>query len=241
MKLRTIATTLFLTSTANIAIPAEGTGPLATEEARLSYSLGAMLGERLKNDFNNLDIQALSRGIEDIVSNKKLALDRNDMIATIQKAQQEQSEKIQKEMQEQAQKNQEKGERFLKENRKQSGVMTTDSGLQYKVLKKGTGPKPSAGAEVTVHYEGKTLGGKVFDSSYERGEPTKFKTTQVIPGWTEALQLMPEGSIWELYIPANLAYGPGGVPGLIGPNELLTFKVELLATDKQATNPQAVN
>ncbi|GAA4649247.1 macrophage infectivity potentiator Mip [Kistimonas scapharcae] len=239
MKLKTIAATLILASTTSMTVLAEGTTPLATEKAKLSYSLGAMLGERLKNDFDNLDLQALSQGIEDAVSDKKLALDRNDMIAVIQKAQQAQAEKMQKEMQEQALNNQEKGDQFLKENRKKSGVVTTDSGLQYKVLKKGNGPKASADAEVTVHYEGKTLDGKIFDSSYERGEPANFKTTQVIPGWTEALQLMPEGSTWELYIPASLAYGPGGIPGRIGPNELLTFKVELIKVGEQET--KAVN
>ncbi|MCK5895063.1 MAG: FKBP-type peptidyl-prolyl cis-trans isomerase [Endozoicomonadaceae bacterium] len=235
MKLNTIIVALILASTVSITVQAKSTTSLDSDSAKLSYSLGAMLGERLKIDFDDIDLKALSRGIEDAISDKKLALDRNSMTSLLQKAQQDQSEKVHKEMQEQALKNQEKANKFLKDNRKKSGIVTTDSGLQYKIIKKGKGPTASPGAEVTVHYEGKTLDGKIFDSSFERGEPATFKTTQVIPGWTEALQVMPEGSVWELYVDSNLAYGPGGIPDRIGPNELLTFKVELIKVEKQAT------
>ena len=123
----------------------------------------------------------------------------------------------------------EKGKAFLAENAKQEGVTTLPSGLQYKVLVEGKGPKPTADQTVKVNYEGSLINGTVFDSSYKRGEPIEFPVTGVIKGWVEALQLMPVGSTWMLYIPSDLAYGPYGAGGLIGPNETLIFKVELLA------------
>jgi FKBP-type peptidyl-prolyl cis-trans isomerase FklB len=117
---------------------------------------------------------------------------------------------------------------FLAQNKTKPGVVTLVDGLQYKIIKAGNGAKPSLNDQVTVNYEGSLVDGTVFDSSYKRGQPTSFPVNAVIPGWTEALQLMPVGSTWELYIPANLAYGANGVPGTIGPNETLIFKVELL-------------
>lgn len=121
-----------------------------------------------------------------------------------------------------------KGEAFLKENKTRPGVITTASGLQYEILKEGTGPKPTKNQTVKVHYEGTLIDGTVFDSSYQRGEPIEFGVTQVIPGWVEGLQLMSVGSKWKLYIPSELAYGEYGAPGAIGPNETLIFTVELL-------------
>ncbi len=118
---------------------------------------------------------------------------------------------------------------FLAQNKSKPGVVTLADGLQYRVLEKGNGPKPSATSTVTVDYEGRFVDGKVFDSSYKRGQPTSFPVNGVIAGWTEALQLMPTGSTWELYIPGDLAYGPQGIPGTIGPNETLIFKVHLIA------------
>lgn len=120
------------------------------------------------------------------------------------------------------------GKTYLDDNAKQEGVVTTASGLQYKVLREGDGPKPAAGGEVEVHYEGRLIDGKVFDSSYERGEPISFLLNQVIPGWREGVQLMPVGSKYEFTIPSELAYGTQGVPGVIPPNAPLIFTVELL-------------
>ena len=121
------------------------------------------------------------------------------------------------------------GEKFLAANKVKPGVTTLPSGLQYKVLKQGTGPKPTAADKVTVHYEGKLIDGTIFDSSIKRGEPISFDVTGVIPGWTEALQLMPVGSTWQLFIPSNLAYGEHPRPGgPIGPNAVLTFEVQLI-------------
>jgi FKBP-type peptidyl-prolyl cis-trans isomerase FklB len=116
----------------------------------------------------------------------------------------------------------------LKENAKKAGIVVTQSGLQYKIVKEGTGPKPLATDKVSVHYTGKTIDGTVFDSSVQRGQPTSFEVGGVIPGWTEALLLMPVGSKWELYIPSELAYGERGAGGVIKPNSVLVFEVELL-------------
>lgn len=120
------------------------------------------------------------------------------------------------------------GAAFLAANKTKMGVVTLPDGLQYKIIKAGTGQKPTLADTVTVNYVGTLVNGKEFDSSYKRGEPISFPVNGVIPGWTEALQLMPVGSIWELYIPADLAYGEQGMPPVIGPNEVLIFKVELL-------------
>lgn len=125
-----------------------------------------------------------------------------------------------------------KGAAFLEANKKKEGVVTLPDGLQYKVIKEGKGTKPSINDTVTVHYAGTTVDGTEFDSSYKRGEPATFPVSGVIQGWTEALQLMPAGSTWELFIPANLAYGSRGAPPVIGPNEVLIFKVELISVDK---------
>lgn len=124
------------------------------------------------------------------------------------------------------------GEEFLEKNKKAEGVVTLPSGLQYKIIKAGTGPKPSATDTVKAHYSGKLVDGTEFDSSYKRGRPESFPLNAVIPGWTEGLQLMSVGSKWELYIPANLAYGEAGMPPVIGPNQVLLFTVELLEIKK---------
>jgi len=124
------------------------------------------------------------------------------------------------------------GDKFLVQNKAKKGVVTLPDGLQYKVITEGKGEKPIATDTVTVHYVGTLINGKEFDSSYKRGEPATFQLNQVIPGWTEALQLMPVGSTWELFIPASLAYGEQGAPGAIGPNEALIFKVQLISVKK---------
>ena len=204
---------------------------LESEADKVSYSLGSILAEQLKQ-FEGVNADALSKGIKDTLEGKPLELDKQEMFQLIEKARKEQEEKRQKKLQEEAAKNLEKGQAFLKENGKKPGITTMESGLQYRIIKEGKGEKPLETSEVTVHYEGKLLDGTVFDSSYERKQPATFKLNQVIRGWTEALKAMPEGSTWELFIPADLAYGPGGIPGRIGPNEVLTFKVELIEVKK---------
>ena len=127
-----------------------------------------------------------------------------------------------------AQKNLEEGNAFLEKNKAREGVTTTESGLQYEILTEGTGPKPTATDQVRVHYHGTLIDGKVFDSSVDRGEPVVFGVSQVIPGWTEALELMPVGSKWKIYLPSSIGYGERGAGGDIGPNSALIFEVELL-------------
>ncbi len=232
MKFKMLAAGILLASTSVVATAESKAVELADEKQKLSYGLGIILGERLKADFDSLDINALAKGVEDSIQGKEPAIPQKELMALIQKAQQEKAQVAQKEYTAKAEANRKRGDDFLKENAKKDGVKSTDSGLQYKVLNAGNGEKPKAENTVVVHYEGRTLNGDIFDSSYERKEPASFGVKQVIPGWTEALQLMAKGSKWELYIPSKLAYGPGGFPPKIGPNELLVFKVELVDIKK---------
>ena len=230
MKLKKIAAVLLLSSvTATPLLAAEK--PLSDAD-KLSYSLGALSGNSLKELQLDINKDVFVKGLLDALENKKMALTQAQMMEELQKARQASEAKIKKDLAEQSQVNLKKGQAFLKENGKKPGVKTTASGLQYKVMTTGKGAKPSADGKVTVHYEGKLLDGKVFDSSFKRNQPATFGVKQVIPGWTEALQLMPEGSTYELYIPSDLAYGPNGAPrGGIGPNEVLIFKVELIKAE----------
>lgn len=211
--------------------------PLKTDSDKLSYSLGVVMAEQLKQ-FDGVNADALFLGIKDVLSDKKIKLERQEMFQLIEKARQDLEKKQQQKLLEEASKNLEKGQAFLKDNAKKTGVKTLESGLQYRVLSEGKGAKPAETDEVVVHYEGRLLDGKIFDSSYDRGQPATFRLNQVIRGWTEGLKLMPQGSKWELYIPSDLAYGPGGIPGRIGPNEVLVFKVELLEVKKEKADGQ---
>ncbi len=229
MKLKTLIIALSLATALPVAAAEKAP---STEIEKLSYSFGAMFGLRIKDMQDNLNTAMIVQGLNDALGGQKLVLGEPEMMTLIQKAQEQSMQKMQQKMEEQAKINQEKATAFLKENAKKKGVTTTASGLQYKVLTAGKGTKPSATSEVVVHYEGKRLDGSVFDSSYARGQEASFPLNQVIPGWTEALQLMPEGSTWELYIPPELAYGQFGVPNSIEPNSLLIFKVELIKANK---------
>lgn len=194
----------------------------AQEMDQLSYALGVLLAQNLQNQgFDNLDEASMNAAIHDVLAGNEPKLTPEEANKVIQDYMQEK----QKAQHADAIK---KGEDFLAENAKREGIKVTESGLQYEVLKEGTGEKPSASSKVSVHYHGTLIDGTVFDSSVERGEPTSFGVNQVIKGWTEALQLMPQGSKWKLYIPADLAYGPRGAGGKIGPYETLIFEVELL-------------
>ncbi|GGX84790.1 peptidyl-prolyl cis-trans isomerase Mip [Litchfieldella qijiaojingensis] len=201
--------------------------PLESEEAKLSYSLGVTLGQSLVQDVADLDIDAFTQAIEDVYAENDLAMSEEEMAEALTRFQQQAMAERQRQAEELAADNLAAGETFLAENAEKEGIEVTDSGLQYKVLEEGDGASPSADSNVEVHYEGSLLDGTVFDSSYERGEPVSFRVNQVIEGWQEALQMMSVGDTWMLYIPPELAYGPRG-QGPIGPNETLTFKVELL-------------
>ncbi|WP_028300707.1 FKBP-type peptidyl-prolyl cis-trans isomerase [Oceanospirillum beijerinckii] len=201
---------------------------LNTEEDRLSYSLGMIMGQRLKQDVENLNVDVMAQAIKDLYAGKEMKMTEAEVGQTMQAFQQQKIQAQQEAQAKAAEENLKKGEDFLTENGKKSDIKTTESGLQYQVLTAGNGAKPAATDQVKVHYEGKLISGQVFDSSYQRGEPVTFTLNQVIPGWQEGLQLMSVGSKWKLFIPAGLAYGPGGAGGAIGPNEVLIFEVELL-------------
>ena len=199
------------------------------ELEQVGYSLGYLMGSNNKNDIPDLNIEAFEKGIRDGYSGdeKKRALTQEQMEKVLMEYQKKREAEITKEVEAKAKANKEAGEKFLAEDEKKEGVQKTASGLQYKVITEGTGAKPKATDTVTVHYEGKLIDGKVFDSSYERGEPVSFRLNEVIKGWTEGVQLMNTGSKYELYIPSDLAYGETGNPN-IEPNSVLIFTVELL-------------
>ncbi len=202
---------------------------LDTFEQRFSYALGTDLGNQFKRGELAIDVDALALALRDVQAGNALQMTDEDMRSTMQAAQEKQQAKQQADKATQAEANKTEGDAFLTANAAKDGVVTLDSGLQYKVLTEGTGAKPQSSATVSVHYRGTLIDGTEFDSSHSRGKPASFPVTGVIPGWTEALQLMKEGAKWELYIPSNLAYGVTGTPGAIGPNATLVFEVELLS------------
>ncbi|HKK90812.1 MAG TPA: FKBP-type peptidyl-prolyl cis-trans isomerase [Desulfobacteraceae bacterium] len=209
--------------------PAFGQDTLKTEQEKISYALGINIGQNLKKDVD-VDIDAFFKGIKDSQTDKSLLSDE-EMKQTMMAFQKKMQQKQQVKMQKVAQQNKADGAAFLEANKKEEGVKTLDSGLQYKVIKEGEGASPKASDTVTCNYKGTTIDGKVFDSSYKRGEPASFQVGGVIKGWTEALQLMKVGSKWELFIPSDLAYGDRGAGKAIAPGSTLIFEVELLGID----------
>lgn len=201
---------------------------LQSKEDKAGYALGIELGEAFKSQ--GLDVRAdkLAAGIIDAYQGKEYKMSREEISTVLVAFRKEQIAKQEGKMKQIAMDNAALGEKYMAKNAKEKGVETTASGIQYKVITAGKGKKPVATDLVEVNYEGKFLDGKVFDSSYKRGKPAQFRLNQVIAGWTEALQMMAEGSTWELVIPAALAYGENGMGGIIGPNETLIFKVELI-------------
>ena len=208
---------------------------LKTARERLSYAIGLQFADGLKNSpeevKENIDFSVVVQGVEDSFKDRKLLLTQEDakkeLMTFAVKMQKEQMQK----MKTLAEENKKQGEVFLAENKKKKNVITTKSGLQYIVSSKGKGKKPNATDLVKVHYKGTLIDGTEFDSSYKRGEPVTFPVNRVIPGWTEALQLMNVGSKYKLFIPSDLAYGKQGPPQ-IGPNATLIFEVELLSIEK---------
>jgi FKBP-type peptidyl-prolyl cis-trans isomerase FklB len=202
---------------------------LESTDQKVSYGMGLVMGQRMSNDLPNLKMEQFLQGIQHghAGDEKQTRMSREEIQEALMAYQTQLQEQESAKVEELAKKNQEAGEQFLAENAKRDGVKTTESGLQYEILEEGDGNKPTAEDRVRVHYTGELISGEVFDSSRERGEPVTFGLNQVIPGWTEGLQLMSEGSRAKLYIPSELAYGPGGNQR-IGPNETLVFDVELL-------------
>jgi peptidyl-prolyl cis-trans isomerase len=201
---------------------------------RISYALGLSMGNNFRSSgIDKIDVDDFAAGVAAVYSGEKPRMTYDEAKAEIQAYFQAMEERQRAAAAEMGKVNAAAGEAFLKDNGAREKVMTTASGLQYEVLEEGTGAQPSAGDQVTVHYTGKLIDGTVFDSSVERGEPATFGVTQVIPGWVEALQLMKEGAKWRLFIPSNLAYGPNGAGGVIGPNATLIFDVELIKVIKK--------
>ena len=205
---------------------------LKTDQDKISYSIGSDLGKHLKRQGLSINTVFFSKGIEDGMKGGPLLLSEQEMKNVLNEFQKKMMAKRVESMDKQAVDNKSAGDAFLKANQLKEGVVVRPSGLQYKILTAGTGAKPAKEDTVTVEYAGHLINGTVFDSTEKTGKPATFKVSQVIAGWTEALQLMPVGSTWELYIPANLAYGARNVGGSIGPNETLIFNVHLIDAKK---------
>jgi FKBP-type peptidyl-prolyl cis-trans isomerase FklB len=232
MKIRVIVVLgiLFLVS----QVDAQEKQVLKNQKEKVSYSLGLNIGRNLGSDLKkqSIDIEPniLAKGIQDALSGANPLLSNEEI--------QETMAALQKEMLE---KQKQRGEAFLSENKKKEGVKTLPSGLQYKVIKAGTGKKPKLNDTVTVNYRGTLIDGTEFDSSLRRGKPATFPVSGVIPGWTEALPLMEEGAKWQLFIPPKLAYGERGAGNLVAPNATLIFEVELISIQENKQEKRQEN
>lgn len=202
---------------------------LKSQKDKVSYSIGINIGNNVKQLPMEIDLDILYKGFKDAVSGGKSLLSEEEMRTVMTAFQKEMTAKQTEMMNSQGEKNKKEGEAFLAENKKKEGVKTLASGLQYKVIKEGNGKSPKATDKVSTHYQGTLIDGTEFDSSIKRGAPAEFPVNGVIPGWTEALQLMKVGSKWQLFVPSRLAYGEKGAGPKIGPNAVLIFTVELLA------------
>ncbi len=197
----------------------------ANEKENFSYAVGVQFAQTIARQNVDLDVDSFLQAMRDVITGAPLKLDIEAMRNAMNSYQE-------KEMQRQkslGESNRAEGEKFLAENRKKEGVVSVPGGLQYKIIKQGSGEKPLADSTVLVHYRGTLLDGKEFDSSYGRGEPLEIDLNRVIKGWQIALPMMPVGSKWQLFIPSQLGYGPGGAGGDIGPNATLIFEIELLS------------
>lgn len=230
MKMKLVAVAIGLAM--STAIVAADTTTLNTDVDKLSYSIGSDLGKNFKRQGIEVNPAVMAKGIQDGMGTAPLLLTDDQMKDVLTKFQKDLMAKRTADFNKKAEDNKSKGEAFLSQNKSKPGVVVLPDGLQYKIITAGTGVKPAKEDTVTVEYTGKLISGEVFDSTEKSGKPATFKLSQVIPGWTEALQLMPAGSTWEIYVPANLAYGSRSVGGPIGPNETLIFNVHLISVKK---------
>lgn len=223
---------LSLCFVATTAIAQNADNQLKDKTDKISYAIGVDVGKSIHKQKIDVKPETFLMGLKDGLAEKSTLMTDEEIRQTLLALQTEMIERQKAQVKEMSDKNLADGQKFLDENKKQKDVKTTPSGLQYRVLKEGKGDSPKATDTVTTHYRGKLIDGTEFDSSYNRGEPVKFAVNGVIPGWTEALQLMKPGAKWELFIPSKLAYGEQGVGQIIGPNSTLIFEVELLSVDK---------
>lgn len=226
MKLKTLAILPFLFG-ANV-MAADNATTLDTDKQKISYIFGIQVGQNMMQEGVELDIEAFKAGVADMMAGQQPQLDQATAEQVVQAYQAQKAQELAKVMNEK----QAQAKAFMEENAKKDGVVTTDSGLQYEVLKEGDGATPTENDKVIANYKGTLIDGTVFDSSYDRGEPATFPVNGVIQGWQEALKMMKEGAKWRIVVPANLAYGPRGAGNLIGPNETLIFEIELIAITK---------
>jgi FKBP-type peptidyl-prolyl cis-trans isomerase len=217
------------TATATKSAAAKEPAPLTTPKDKLSYAIGTDVGRKLKGQSIEVDPAVVERGMKDALDGNPAAMTDEEMRATLMDLSKQLREKQMAAAKEASEKNKKEGEDFLAANKSKEGVVALPSGLQYKVIKAGEGQKPTAKDTVVCNYRGTLIDGTEFDSSYKRGQPATFPVGGVIKGWTEALQLMPVGSKWQLFVPSELAYGERGAGGEIGPNATLVFEVELLS------------
>jgi len=209
------------------AVSASKSASRWSESQKMSYIFGTRIGDVSKSNKVAIDSKLMVKGLNDSINGGDLALTKHEITRTMKAFQKKMMAGRKSNMQSKGKDNAMEGRKFLEANKKKKGVVTTASGLQYKVIKEGTGEKPGASDKVRVHYRGTLIDGTEFDSSYKRNKPAEFGLRQVIKGWTEGLQLMKVGAKYELYLPANLAYGHNGPPS-IGPDKTLIFEVELL-------------
>lgn len=207
---------------------------LKTDKDKTSYAMGMVYGSRLKGDSVDIDPSIFLRGVKDAMAGGKMLLTDDEARTVLNALQTEVNKRQEAKMQQLRVANKTEGDAFLAANKTKDGVVTLPSGLQYKILTQGTGPKPAATDTVICNYKGTLINNTEFDSSYKRGQPATFPVNGVIKGWTEALQLMSVGSRWQLFIPPELAYGPAGRGPVIGPNATLIFEVELMSIKPKA-------
>lgn len=233
-------TLLTIAMTAALSAPGAFAATLDSDDQKLSYSFGLMVAQQMKPNFDTLDIEAFSAAVKDVFTGAELQLKDEEVEAVLQKFQSAAVATAQAKAKEAAQVNIDAGTKFLAENGKRDGVVTTKSGLQIEIIEAGSGANPSVDDTVVVHYAGKTLEGVEFDSSIKRNQPATFPLNGVIAGWTEGLQLLKEGGKAKLYIPSELAYGASGAGDIIEPGATLIFDVELIEIKKAAVEEAAV-
>lgn len=212
---------------------------LKTDKERLSYSMGVATATQMKRQSIDIDVDMVAKGLRDVLSGNKLQMTEQQIQETLAKFQKEMTAKQEEKNKHLAETNKKDGVAFLAKNKDRDGVKALPSGLQYKVITEGKGRKPKESDTISAHYRGTLIDGTEFDSSFKRGQPVTFPVKGVIKGWTEALQLMKEGSKWQLFIPSELAYGERGTGAQIGPNATLIFEVELVSIKDSAEKKEA--